>query len=206
LNTSDYIRRKYNVNGKEPFAKIEGMTRVGMYELFAELGFKNGCEVGVWQGKNAVNILESIPGVKLLLVDPYSNHPYVRKPRTDWRVEKARAQAHNRLDGKNVVFIEELSESAVMQVPDNSLDFAYIDGEHTYDQFMLDTILWSRKVRSGGILSGHDYFRDDRHLMEVVYVVNDYTKVHRIPFYITDRKAEEEGKRNQIASWFWVKP
>ena len=37
------------------------------------------------------------------------------------------------------------SEEAVPTIQDESLDFVYIDGNHTFDDVMFDLILWSRK-------------------------------------------------------------
>lgn len=198
------LNERFTLERHKNFIKVVGLSRDGMYEIFNSLGFRNGCEVGVWQGKNAFNIVNAIPEAKILLVDPYSNHPYVRKPRTEWRIENAEGQAHNRLQGKNVVFIRKLSEDAVKDIPDESLDFVYIDGEHHYDQVMLDNILWSRKIRKGGIAAGHDYYKDDKHLMGVVYAVNDYVRVHNLQLYITDINAEPPSKRSHT-SWFWEK-
>jgi predicted O-methyltransferase YrrM len=40
---------------------------------------------------------------------------------------------------------------------DNSLDFVYIDAGHRFDDVVQDIIKWTKKVRKGGIISGHDY-------------------------------------------------
>lgn len=37
------------------------------------------------------------------------------------------------------------------------LDLVYIDADHEYDGVKADITLWSRHVRPGGILCGHDY-------------------------------------------------
>jgi cephalosporin hydroxylase len=50
-----------------------------------------------------------------------------------------------------------LSHEAAALVPDGSLDFVYIDAEHTYEGCLADLRLWSPKVRRGGIVSGDDY-------------------------------------------------
>jgi len=193
------------VDGKDQDIDTKGMSRVGLYKLFAARGYKVGCEVGVWEGRNAVNIFENIPGVKLFLVDPYINHAYVRKARTEERIVRAKARAHRGMKARNKKFIELMSEEAVKQFKDESLDFVYIDAEHTYNQAMLDIILWERKVKKGGIVSGHDYYSDPKHGVDVKSAVNDYVKANGIqPLYITDRIAEPHG-RNAFASWFWVK-
>ena len=39
----------------------------------------------------------------------------------------------------------------------NSLDFVYIDGNHSYENCLLDCLHWFDKVKPGGIVGGHDY-------------------------------------------------
>ena len=85
---------------------------------------------------------------------------------------------------------------AAREVPDESLDFVYIDADHRFDYVMEDIITWSRKVRPGGIVSGHDYFRFRN--TGVVPAVDVYTHCNYISeWFITDEKE---------ASFFWVKP
>lgn len=45
----------------------------------------------------------------------------------------------------------------VTQVPDQSLDFIYIDADHSYEPMVKMLPLWDAKLRAGGILGGHDY-------------------------------------------------
>lgn len=40
---------------------------------------------------------------------------------------------------------------------DHSLDFVFIDADHSYEACRSDIIAWLPKVRPGGILAGHDY-------------------------------------------------
>ncbi|NIT59155.1 MAG: hypothetical protein GWN00_23910, partial [Aliifodinibius sp.] len=57
-----------------------------------------------------------------------------------------------------VRFIRNTSEQAAeWEIPDGMLDFVYIDADHRFDHVMQDIILWFKKIRRGGILSGHDY-------------------------------------------------
>lgn len=41
---------------------------------------------------------------------------------------------------------------------DGSLDCVYIDANHSYEAVMQDLRHWWPKVRSGGLVSGHDYY------------------------------------------------
>ena len=71
---------------------------------------------------------------------------------------------------------------------------------------MLDIILWQRKVRSGGMVSGHDYetlHRPDKRQIE--FTVDDYVGFHGIaPVYLTDDTAIHY-KADRHASFFWIK-
>ena len=46
---------------------------------------------------------------------------------------------------------------AARHVPDGTLDFVFIDADHTYEGCKRDIEAWLPKVRSGGMISGHDY-------------------------------------------------
>lgn len=84
------------------------------------------------------------------------------------------------------------SEDAVKLVKKESLDFVHLDGEHAYDWIMLDTILWTRKVKKGGVVSGHDYDKSG-----VKAAVHDYVKIHGFEFNYT-----RESKR---PSWYFIR-
>ena len=87
------------------------------------------------------------------------------------------------------------SMEAVANFDDNSLDFVYIDGLHTFDAVMLDLIFWSPKVRSGGIVAGHDYLEFPNG--GIIPAVRAYVTGHGISdWYVT---------RDKNPSFFWVK-
>lgn len=153
------------------------MGRETLYKKFNEKGFKTGAEIGVQTGINALDMFKHIPGLKLYLIDP-------------WDVTRAYRRTRRRVASYDAYFIRAKSEDAVREFPDKSFDFVYIDGNHSYDAVMLDIILWSRKVRDGGIISGHDYRR--RRGFGVKYAVDDYVKYHKIDLQLS------EGR-----NWHW---
>jgi hypothetical protein len=173
-------------------------NRQQLYARFQRAGFMIGCEVGVHAGNNALMIFKNIPGVKLYLVEPYSDHSCSIAKWGEYNKgnisshENAKKRAHKKLAGYNCEWLEMFSEDAVKLVPDGSLDFAHIDGEHAYDWTMLDTILWTRKVKSGGVVSGHDYDKP-----EVKAAVHNYVEIHGLEFNYT-----QEVKS---PSWYFVK-
>jgi hypothetical protein len=81
-------------------------------------------------------------------------------------------------------------------VPLGSLDFAFIDGHHSYDFVFADLDEWSQRVRPGGHVSGHDFY--EFKWAGVVEAVVDYTKIHGIREWAICDEREP--------SFFWVKP
>jgi predicted O-methyltransferase YrrM len=49
------------------------------------------------------------------------------------------------------------SLEAVNFFADNSFDFVFIDGDHTYEGVKADIAAWSPKLKPTGMLAGHDY-------------------------------------------------
>ena len=206
MNTNEYLINKYGTGSPKI---IPGMFRHNMYELFAELGYTIGCEVGLFRGRNARTMFRSIPGLKLYGIEAYAAQPYSTRHKNEPRYDRNRMMALSRLKDRNITIIENFSEEAVQEIPYDSLDFVYIDADHSYDYVMTDIILWSRRVRKGGIVSGHDYIgpKDYRHKFDinVKEAVDDYIAIHKIdPWYLTDR-TNAINKSDKCPSWFFVK-
>ncbi|MBI2049665.1 class I SAM-dependent methyltransferase [Candidatus Roizmanbacteria bacterium] len=213
MTTAEYLEKKLGPHKGNPH-KIEGFFRDDMYRLFAQLGFTKGIEIGVEKGKNAQTMFEIIPNLKLYGVDPYKQHPqasyaYHAKIRNwnDQYLQNCKRQCLKRMNGRNFTLLQGFSEVMIEKVKDNSLDFVYIDADHSYDFVMQDMILWGRKIKKGGIMSGHDYYIDkhetDRRT-KVTQAINDYVKVHKIKLYTTS-EIHHDQKGDIYPSWFWVK-
>jgi hypothetical protein len=50
------------------------------------------------------------------------------------------------------------SVAAAHTFPDRSLDFVYLDGDHSLAGCTRDIVAWAPKIKIGGILAGHDYY------------------------------------------------
>lgn len=165
------------------------ITRLMLPELFVELGYRSGAEIGVWQGEYSARFCAT--GLQMLCVDPWlasaewmATKPYLSPDRAAVVMEKAYRRACDRLSSCQIV--RACSREAAEFVPDWSLDFVYIDGDHRYAAVMDDLTIWSRKVRSGGIVAGHDY-RVSRHkpTTQVVKAVDTFTADHAIdPWFV----------------------
>jgi hypothetical protein len=56
-----------------------------------------------------------------------------------------------------VTVIKGCSWDMAANFDDNSLDFVYIDADHSYIAVKKDIAAWAPKMKKGGILAGHDY-------------------------------------------------
>lgn len=196
-----YIVDKYGA----PFNKIEGVKRNDFYNAFRELGFKEGAEIGVHTGKNARVMFDTIPNLKLHCVDC-------------WKAVGSRTERHQRLYYRRMKqllepeiingqanIIKKWSLDAVKDFKRESLDFVYIDANHNYDSIMQDIIQWTRKVRPGGIVSGHDYHYK-RPSCGVVEAVKNYTSFHRLNYYyLDDDKIPPRSQSQTNNTWFFIK-
>jgi hypothetical protein len=122
-----------------------------------------GAEVGVKIGRYSELLLLGWRGRKLLSIDPwlaadpdeYVDGSNVSQP----EFEAFYAEARRRLaaHGERSEIWRLTSLAAAARVPDQSLDFVYIDARHDYESVMEDLAAWYDKVRPGGIFAGHDY-------------------------------------------------
>ena len=113
-----------------------------------------GCELGVWRGDHAEDLLRNAKPRVLHLVDNWS-----WPENLDAAAETARINARFAAGiASGQVRMHEMSFAEFFaSIPDRSLDWAYVDGAHTYADVARDTWhAWS-KIRVGGILCGHDF-------------------------------------------------
>lgn len=183
---NDLLIRRFNIpdrrlRGPMPI-EIPTFHRDDLAKLFTELGFNKGAEIGVAEGHYSEILVKANPNLELLCVDPWAAYDGNAQQKTKAKHEYAYNETSRRLLGSKAIMISKTSMDAVRDVADNSLDFVYLDGNHSYPYIMSDLIFWSQKVRSGGVISGDDvYHLDEKRWgagpMEAIY---DYTRAMRI--------------------------
>jgi hypothetical protein len=195
MTTADAIFRKWNFRGRRgnlPWFSYRG-NRNELAELFGELGFNKGVEIGTRKGEYARVLCQKNPKLLLTCIDPWLayNGKYMRQDIQDRLYDIA----VKNLNGLNVEIIRKKSMDAVGDFKDKSLDFVYIDGNHSFDYAIMDIIHWVPKVRTEGIVAIHDYHHGVG--ADVVKAIDAYTHCHHIdPWYIT---------REIWPTAFWVK-
>ncbi|HEX7377224.1 MAG TPA: class I SAM-dependent methyltransferase [Pirellulales bacterium] len=124
-----------------------------------------GVEIGVASGEFSRSVLDIWEGRRLHLVDAWKHRPdyidvaNVSGEEHDERLRSVpqRLAAHR---GRYAIH-RALSRDAAERFARGSLDFAYIDADHSYEAVREDLRLWYPKVRSGGLLAGHDFLDGD---------------------------------------------
>lgn len=144
--------------------KLKEIDRVDLFKKIS-IEFPNGrgVEVGTFKGEFSKCITENWDGTLYMvdvwrpLGDEYSdmlNHE---------NHQSAYSDCINNIRGRedNCIMIRSTSKKAVELFADESLDFVYIDANHSYDYVVEDINLWYPKLKKGGYFLGHDYIDID---------------------------------------------
>lgn len=186
------------VDGETPLVSRTA-GRDALLRLFTLLGFQRGAEIGVWTGKFSKRICQRVPGVQLLCVDPWTAYDAYHERKNDRsRLETAFVEAQARLQPYACTILRMTSLEAAARVPDRSLDFVYIDGNHARAHVRADLEAWTPKIRDGGILAGHDFrTTPEKPFIEVEPVVRAFTAERGIaPWFVLAAE--------RTPSFFWV--
>lgn len=196
MNTLDFIVNKYKIdlNQPSPIYLLIGRDW-SLPRLIRDLGFTVGAEIGVAEGLYSEILIRKNPNLKLYLVDAWEQYPGYKDESEAIQIKNYR-EVKERIKPYNCHMIRDFSMNAVKRFADESLDFVYIDANHDYQHVKEDIKEWSKKVKKGGIIAGHDY--GNRRVYGVVDAVNDWVKEQKIhPLIILNK--------NAVKSWMYIK-
>src|SRR3990167_2987395 len=110
-------------------------NRLDLARYLADMGCKKGVEIGVFEGVYSKTLLDNIPGLNLLCVDSWSTD-------TGWGIKKNTAAfpvAVKTLSSyPNATILKGNSVDVAKYIVDESLDFVYIDADHSYEAVKAD--------------------------------------------------------------------
>jgi hypothetical protein len=152
-----------------------------------------GAEIGVERGNFSKMILSQYMG-NLVEVDMWAN-------------EQIYAEAMKKLNTPRSIIRRQSSVEAAEFMPDESLDFVYIDADHDYFNCKRDIEAWFPKVRHGGLVAGHDYLNWSREEgagcdFGVKAAVDEYCTRHGYKLHVT---SEDFWEGNPYPTWWFVK-
>jgi hypothetical protein len=122
-------------------------------------------EVGVWKGEFARDMLEHCTSLtRYYMIDPWAELPDWNKPfnveaRTFEAVYDEAMQA-TAFAADRITVLRGRTKEVVDRIPDASLDFAYIDGDHTLRGITIDLQRILPKLKEGALLAGDDFTPD----------------------------------------------
>ena len=125
-----------------------------------------GCELGVYAGEFAEFLFRKVYPKKFYLIDGWDvcGHPELFcadqngnggcSIKATLLEQITRDRFNNR---PNVHILKGWTHEKILEIPDDSLDWVYIDADHSYEGCLRDLKLCMQKVKKDGLIMGHDY-------------------------------------------------
>jgi hypothetical protein len=132
------------------------------FSILNERALQICAEVGVFRGEFAQQFLHRCGALTAYyMVDPWRHLGAWNKPLnlSDAEFVEFKQQALRRTEfaaSKRIV-IEGTTAEVADHLPEQALDFIYLDGDHTLRGFSIDLIALWPKIKPGGILGGDDF-------------------------------------------------
>lgn len=121
-----------------------------------------GAELGVRAGFNLFNLLAQCPDLHMLGVDLFQPLPgntgEGQETYAEWPWEEYQNMVDSGakwFDGRCAIMKSD-TVAAAAHVEDGSLDFVFVDADHSYAGVKRDLEAWLPKIRKGGFMTGHD--------------------------------------------------
>ena len=202
-DTLDFIINRFNVRNKG-LIKLD-CTRWGtLPRLFKRLGFTVGVEIGIFKGRFTKYLCKENLNGKVYGIDPYIVYDEYPDHKNQDYLDAVYKEARTRLMPYKAHFIIDTSMGALKRFADRSIDYVYIDGNHQYEYVKEDLREWSKKVKHGGIIAGHDYVNGHNGIdFGVRKAVDEWIKENKISYLFILNK---DASTDQMPSWFFVNP
>lgn len=153
-----------------------------------------GSEIGVWRGDFAADMLRIVRPRLLYLIDHWEYKvggipgPQARRLCRDALLPEIVAGRVRILDGASVPMLAAL--------PGHSLDWAYIDADHSYEHVKADLAAAVRVLKPGGWLMGHDYCWL---FPGVAQAVDEFCREHRLTIAVMTNQQPEPCCGSSVA-------
>lgn len=144
-----------------------------MSKVIQDNNYKVVAEVGIGYGTHAKQLLRSTNIERMYLIDPmcfYPNDQFAE----DIMNQEAEIKGNNFNEmvdhisaelspwkNKWIWFRKPSISVTSLEIPDETLDCIFVDGDHSYEAVLQDLRFWWKKVKQGGQMLGNDYWMDD---------------------------------------------
>ena len=184
---------------EEGYWPVPWTSGMGLVKEIAKLGDNVvGCEIGANVGINIIYFLDNLPNIKkIIAIDPYAVYDdritggeIVSQEISDKVRESFLVNIESYKD--RVEFIHDTSDNSHSKIPDNSLDYIFIDGDHNYDAVLKDMKNYYSKVKDNGIFAGHDI--QSQGVQQAIRQFAEEYKIDLSTVKVCDHQA-----------WYWIK-
>jgi predicted O-methyltransferase YrrM len=160
------------VNFSTPFNQIAQHQKDFLTGLLSNRNIGVGVELGSWLGESSSVLAKHCN--KLYCVDSWQGNKDTALQQVAQGSDIYSTFMSNirELGINNIVPIKGDTSSAAVTFGDGSVDFIYIDADHTYSGVTRDIEAWWPKLKVGGLMAGHDF--EGTHYVEQ-YVEMDYS-------------------------------
>lgn len=131
-----------------------------LYDLLADKQQLVGLEIGVERGGTTCMLLDNLNIKHLYGIDPYIGYEDLdgNYKRTQHEADIIKKEFVEKISKyTNYTLLNNTSDACTGLIPNDSLDFIFIDGHHSYNQCSKDIKNYYPKIKTGGLISGHDY-------------------------------------------------
>ena len=195
----------FQISKREEFSKL--LISMGLKGFGIEIGVAqaNFSETLIKSGLSKIYLLDAWKEFK----DGYFDINNVSQAEQDNRysfvIEKMRRH------GKRVVVIRDDCDNAVKSMDDGFFDFIYLDANHKFDAVYKNILDWYTKLKSNGVLAGHDYLNGtiDGTEFGVKSAVDDFVKKNNVKLFVTSNDTAyktSNGSTIRYPSWYFQKP
>lgn len=150
------------------------------------------CEIGVRAGQNLDQIVQGSKPSEFVGIDSWDSGEISSQNDVGFsqvKQDQLESQVRNKFAkyGERGRIIRGYFFEVCSQFPDGYFDYIYIDADHSYEAVKRDLEDWYPKVRTGGILAGHDYIaKDSKHVKYgVIEAVDEFVRNHNVRFFAT---------------------
>ena len=165
------------------------------------------CEIGVADGVNFFGLLETAQPTLIYGIDTWNRYSLPPQPAerayqkmTQYEYDQVKQSQYNRIKQKeeishNIKIIKDCSSNVSSKFPDSFFDYIYIDADHSYEAVKTDIESWWPKVKTNGILAGHDY-----------KLINDCGVKKAVDDFVVKKKIKHfSTTRERCCSWLIFK-
>lgn len=142
---------------------FRGKNYVGREHWLSHLILENkwttGAELGVWRGNTFLYLLEKCPDLTLIGIDLWAPQPkntFMTFSNWPHEIHEKTVRAKSKVFGKRAIIHKMHTVEAAKLIEDKSLDFVFVDADHSSEAVKADFEAWTPKVKDNGWLLGHD--------------------------------------------------